>query len=240
MSWTGYGASDIGLRRDQNEDAFLVENERGWFAVADGLGGSAGGGIASKLAIIEFKSRLEELAKAGSKPDDQAGAAIIRGINNAIVDFGLTHKSTPNLATTFTALVILNPNKGYLLHAGDSRLYGFHDELGLTALTEEHTLATERRKQGQESINPEDGNVLVNCLGNLNTSWSEYRSIDLANYHAFLLCSDGLNKMVPHERLEQIMRGNWRDPKSCVGRLVDMALNVGGFDNITAVVINRQ
>ncbi|MCF7797700.1 MAG: protein phosphatase 2C domain-containing protein [Lentisphaeria bacterium] len=240
MFWTGYGATDVGLRRDQNEDAFLVDNERGWFAVADGVGGTPGGGIASKLAIIEFKSRLSELAKSASLVSDDTAPAVIRGINNAIVDFGLTHQSTPNLATTFTALVILTTNQGYLLHAGDSRLYGFHDELGLTALTAEHTLATERRNQGLESGRPEDENVLVNCMGNLNMNWTEYRSIDLANYDAFLLCSDGLNKMVPHDRLEQIMRGNWRDPQTCVGRMIDSALNVGGYDNTTAIMIKRQ
>lgn len=240
MSWTSYGATDVGLHRDHNEDAFLADNERGWFAVADGVGGTPGGGIASKLAIIEFKSRLEELAKSGSIPDDQTAPVIIRGMNNAIVDFGLTHRATPNLSTTFTALVVRNEDQGYLMHAGDSRLYGYHEEIGLTPLTEEHTLATERRQQGQEFVSPEDENVLVNCLGNLNMSWSEYRTIDLENYHAFLLCTDGLNKMVPHDRLEQIMRGNWRDPKTCVGRLIDMAINMGGRDNITALVLKRQ
>lgn len=238
MSLMSYGATDVGLHRDHNEDAFLADS-RGWFVVADGVGGSAGGAIASKLAISEFKARLEELSKSGARPDDQTAPIIIRGINNAIVDYGLTHRSTPNLATTLTALVILDSNQGYLLHAGDSRLYGFHDVHGLTPLTEEHTLATEKRRQGQEVINVEAENTLVNCMGNLNMSWSEYRSIDLDNYHAFLLCSDGLNKMVSHDRLEQIMRGNWRDPKSCVGRLIEMALNLGGYDNVTAIVVKR-
>lgn len=237
MSFFGFGATDIGNQRERNEDAFLVDNENAWFAVADGVGGSAGGQIASKLAINEFKLRMDE---AGNGLDDESGQRVLRGINNAIVDYGLTHLATPNLATTFTGLVLQNDEQGYLLHAGDSRLYGFQEERDLMPLTQEHTLANERRKQGQDFVDVDSENVLVNCMGNLSMYWSEYRRIDLANYTAFLICTDGLNKMVPQPRLEQIMRGNWRDPKICVTRLIDMALQLGGFDNVTAIVIKRQ
>jgi len=237
MLFFGFGATDIGNQRERNEDAFLVENEAGWFAVADGVGGSAGGHIACKLAIEEFKQRMTD---EGNGLTDESGQRVLRGINNAIVDYGLTHLSTPNLATTFTAFVIQNDHQGYLLHAGDSRLYGFHEERGLMPLTQEHTLANEKRKQGQDFVDVESENVLVNCMGNFSMTWTEYRQIDLANYDAFLICTDGLNKMVPQPRLEQIMRGSWREPKACVTRLIDMALQLGGFDNVTAIVIKRQ
>lgn len=237
MSFIGFGATDMGNQRERNEDAFLVENDRGWYAVADGVGGSAGGQIASKLAINEFKQRMDE---EGNGLNNESGQRVLRGINNAIVDYGLTHLSTPNLATTFTGFIIQNEAQGYLLHAGDSRLYGFHEERGLMPLTQEHTLANEKRKQGQDFVDIDSENVLVNCMGNLSMYWAEYRQIDLSNYNAFLLCSDGLNKMVPHTRLEQIVQGNWREPKACVTRLIDMALQLGGFDNVTAIVVKRQ
>jgi len=239
MSFIGFGATDLGNQRERNEDAFLVDNDQGWFAVADGVGGSAGGDIASKLAISEFQQRMEELDGGTTGLNEATAQRVLRGVNNAIVDYGLTHLSTPNLATTFTAFIVRNDTSGYLIHAGDSRLYGYHDSMGLMALTEEHTLATELRRQGQEFIDPEDENVLVNCLGNLSISWSEYRAVDLENYDALLICSDGLNKMVPHQRMERIMRGNWHDPRTCVTRLIDMSLQLGGFDNVTAIVIKR-
>jgi protein phosphatase len=228
------GSTHLGKRRRKNEDSYLVLQEPPLFVVADGMGGYAGGEVASALAVEEIGAFFGR-----ATPDEPAypgiprrGAEVVRAIRRANRRIYERAQDDPSLEGMGTTVVCarFSPNKQrlYLGHVGDSRCYLLRNDV-FSQVTTDHTAA-------QEGIPGPLGSTLTRALGvgpqvDIDLILAEPRPGD-----RYLLCSDGLNKMVPDERIREIVCGQ-DEPELAVEALVTAANAGGGRDNVTVVVV---
>jgi len=221
--------TDIGHVREGNEDSFTSMDPL--FAVADGMGGHAGGEVASGLAL----ETIERLFTRG----EGDLAEQVHEANRIVFERSVLDRSVAGMGTTLTA-ALLEGDRVRLAHVGDSRAYLLRDG-ELRQLTEDHTLVRRMVLEGElteaeAEVHPHR-NILTRVLGvgpdiEIDELWLDPRSGD-----RLLLCSDGLTGMVPDDRVGEILRAD-RDPQRAVDRLIREANEAGGVDNITAIVID--
>lgn len=236
MRLAAIGASDVGLRRRHNEDAFLVMPEAGLFAVADGLGGHASGEVASRMAVEELAGRFAGLP---GSPEERLRTAF--GLANQAVH--ARSQVDPLLAGMGTTLVAAHFAEGGTLavaHAGDSRAYLFRAG-ELRPLTEDHSLLQDFIRQSHPSPAEIEAyphkNVIVRALGMRETVEADVSLLALQEGDLVLLCCDGLHGMVSDEEVAGILRGEGGDILRANQLLVDAANQAGGVDNVTSVLI---
>jgi len=221
--------TDIGHVREGNEDSFISMDPL--FAVADGMGGHAGGEVASGLAL----ETIERLFTRG----EGDLAEQVHEANRVVFERSMLDRSVAGMGTTLTA-ALLEGERVRLAHVGDSRAYLLR-EGELRRLTEDHTLVHRMVLEGElteaeAEVHPHR-NILTRVLGvapdvEVDELWLDPRPGD-----RLLLCSDGLTGMVPDERVAEILRAE-RDPHRAVERLIREANEAGGVDNITVIVID--
>jgi serine/threonine protein phosphatase PrpC len=233
---TSFGATDIGLRRSQNEDAYTVVPERGFLAVADGMGGAAAGEVASRIFI---DTTLDVLS---CSPATEQDAIVLvqdafRRANEKIREYSTGDARFKNMGCT--AEVLTFHNEGFVLgHVGDSRTY-LHRKGKLRQLTRDHSLVQEQLEQGL--LAPDQArrhslrNVIFRAVGQ-----SESLAVDLIRGRGlsndiFLLCTDGLHDMVDDEIIRDILAVQEGIPAK-TAKLIEAARSAGGYDNITVVV----
>ena len=246
--------TDIGLKREQNEDCYIIINRNAkdtdiqnygmMFAVADGMGGHAGGEIASKMACRgmadyysektdwpegtgDFNARLETLRSCIDK------------VHNKIIDYGRINKEFEDMGTTLSALV-LTKNKALIAHVGDSRIYRLRQDF-FEQLTEDHSLLNDYIKA--KKLTPEEidnfphKNVIVRALGMKDMVTVDLTRHPVSEGDIYLMCSDGLSGMLnDQEILHTVLEIT--DPGDACKTLIQKANEAGGVDNIT-VIINR-
>jgi protein phosphatase len=223
--------SDVGLRREGNEDSAYAGPRL--LAVADGMGGAAAGEVASSVTI----ARLADL------DDDAPGTDILAALrekaeaaNDELHEIVEDNRALEGMGTTLTALLWDGGRLG-LAHVGDSRAYLFRDG-ELHRITRDHTLVQDLVDEGR--LAPDDvsthpqRSLLTRALDGrsepeLDLSLREVRAGD-----RYLLCSDGLSGVVSEETMSETLAE--ADPQVAVDRLIDLALRGGGPDNITVVV----
>ncbi len=236
--------SDLGKQRKNNEDACLRISDRGIYCVADGMGGQAGGDLASEAITTSLH---EVFAKAGPEEDGTLSRRIAlfrKAANQAskwIKNF-TDEKVIGQMGSTLVALVIdpRNPARAVGLHAGDSRLYRYRrGELKL--LTSDHSaVAAIAAKLGRDpaSIPAKYQNELLRCVGLGETVELEKTPVDVVSGDLFLICSDGLTRMLPDKSIAKILKRGAQDPISAVAQtLINGANEAGGRDNITVVLV---
>jgi len=251
---TSAGLTDVGRVRSSNEDRFFiaplaeVTGPGGavghLLAVADGVGGSRGGGVASTLAIETIErtgllplTRLaqEQAPRPGGVPDELR--ALFRRADTRLAEEVAQRPALRGMATTLTVALILGRTM-FVGHAGDSRCYVLRSG-GLRRVTKDHTVAAELARSGL--VEPEHiadhpfRNVLSNCVGYGAKLEVELHEVDLAPGDTVLLCSDGLTGMVPSPDIAAILRATKQPDRACQA-LVTRANALGGDDNVTAVV----
>lgn len=227
-----HGDTDRGLRRRQNEDALLLLPERGLLAVADGMGGYSGGQVASALAIDALReSFLKEdaLAPAAGKGPRRALEVVsaMQRANEAVFTAARAQPELRDMGTTLVALRYL-PNKQriYVGHVGDSRCYRLRGG-ELRQLTTDHAL----KEIGLVGPNEND---LFKAIG-IEDDVAVDVIVDKPMLgDIYLFCSDGLTKMVAHERIRELLLE--ADGEAAVYGLIEQANDAGGKDNITVVV----
>lgn len=236
------GKTDIGSMREENQDALGdLELDGGVFmAVADGMGGYAGGSLAAKLAIETLLEFVEETWD----PEKIDPAALlrqaIREANRAVREKALSDKELQDMGTTCVCVIVWQ-GKLYLGHVGDSRAYLFRQGR-LTLLTEDHTVIQQLIKKGkvgplEASYHPSAG-ILMRCLGQLQEVEPDVTGPeDLLDGDRVLLCSDGLTGMVYEDEIAQVLTD--RDMGRALDTLIKMANEAGGFDNITVQILQR-
>jgi protein phosphatase len=222
-------ATDIGQVREGNEDAYLVLDPL--FAVADGMGGHRGGEVASSLAL-ETVQRLFE-GEEGSLTDQ------VELANRAVFERSQADREVSGMGTTLTAALI-EGNRARLAHVGDSRAYLLRDG-ALTLLTEDHTLVHRMVQEGEitesEAEMHPHRSILTRALGVEETLEVDEAFVDLREGDRLLLCTDGLTSMVDDERIREVL-STVPDPREAAERLVRVANEAGGIDNITVVVLD--
>jgi protein phosphatase len=234
------GSSDCGQVREHNEDTFRIDSERGLFAVADGIGGHAAGEVASSMAV---ETLFKTLSSANSEDagfcNTETLKSAIELANTTVYQNARMHKERKGMGTTLT-FMYLDHFQFYLGHVGDSRAYRLRRG-DLTQLTRDHTWADMQVRAGvlsqQEAEHARMRHILVKSLGIEATIEPDIVLVDTKPQDRFLLCSDGLSDFVEHNELRNILAGKG-PPAEITRRLVAKANTVGGYDNITAVVID--
>ncbi len=212
----------VGLLRDRNEDAHAVDTERGLFIVADGMGGHPAGDVASRIAV---DACLEELTpgRLGRNPVDALLQDVLRSAHQAIRDDADEHPDRAGMGTTIVAAHIDAERTLTVGHVGDSRIYLWASG-GLRVLTQDHSLPGKRR------------NVLTQALGTRGPVSPDTTTHVVDHGDRFLLCTDGLTSMLGDAEIGRTL-GRARDVDDACARLVTCALEAGGRDNVTAVVV---
>ena len=228
--------SNVGLVRAHNEDSFMT-GQHVW-AVADGMGGQAAGGMASRIAIdcLAGRDRLGPL-------DQEELTSLLGRINHEILAYGVGHPSAAGLGTTIAgiALVAMGGLHHWLVfHIGDSRVYRLTDGR-LILETIDHSEVQSLMNQGvisaAEARSHPKRNVLNRCLGSRQVPKADMRLIPYCPGDRLLICSDGLTTEVPDDMTEAVLLSA-PEPKDAVDELVGGALARGGRDNITVIVVD--
>jgi serine/threonine protein phosphatase PrpC len=242
------GVTDVGRRRDHNEDAFLVDPEAGLFVVADGMGGHAGGGTASSIAVETIRSQIRS-ARAAEPALFRADMAeqavrvteVLRlAVEAACRDIFRAGSEDPSLAgmgTTVTAVVVAGRG-AYVAHVGDSRCYLCRGGR-IFQISEDHSLVNEQLKAGaiteEEARSSRFRNIITRSVGFEEEVEVDVLGFELAPGDQLVLCCDGLSNLVEDD---EILRTVTDEPLSRSPEyLVGLANDRGGDDNITVIVV---
>jgi len=229
--------SDIGLNRQTNEDAWLVRPPL--FAVADGMGGAQAGEVASRVAL----QTLSGAAATIDPRDPAAGEALLAAAHRAnrrVWELSREYPSQAGMGTTLTALTLC-ARGARLAHIGDSRAYVLRGG-ELRQITDDHSLVAEMVRSGELAEGQAPGHplrsVLSRALGTEPEPQIDLLDVDLEPGDVILLCSDGLTGPVPADRIAELLGRD--DPENAAEALVAAALDAGGPDNITVVVVRLE
>jgi protein phosphatase len=223
------GRTDIGWVRQENQDAILTGEEL--VAVADGLGGHAGGAVASTLAT----GLLSAGFTGGSLDELTTG---VRAANWVVRQRAADSPELEGMGTTMCAAGLLADGTLALVNVGDSRAYLAH-EGSVRRLTEDHTVAAELVRNGEltpaEAAGHPQRHILTRALGMGPGLQIDASCRPAAPGDLLLLCSDGLFNLVPDDEIgSQLVSGS--TPQETVDALVELALARGGDDNVSVVV----
>ena len=248
LSWAA--RTDPGLRRAHNEDCHGARPDLGLFVVADGVGGHAGGRIASRLAVDAIVNAAEstasqEPAKGGPGPLDPAlslaGNRLRAGFdlaNRRIAERVAAAAELRDMATTAVALLV-DGLTAALAHAGDSRAY-LHRPTGLTRLTRDHSWVEEQVRAGALSAAAAREhpwrNIVTRVLSAEEGAAPETTELTLRRGDRLLLCTDGLSSVLPADTIRGVLSDHG-DLQAACDAFVRLANARGGPDNITAVIV---
>ena len=231
--------TDRGLneRRPLNEDSFLVDNERCIFAVADGVGGSEAGEVASQTAIEvldeAFRHQLD-----GADIEDLMELAIQRA-NASINRMSREHTKLSMMATTIVALH-LDGKVATIGHVGDSRLYRLAPSGELVRETDDHSIVEEEVRAGrmtpEQAVNHPSKNVISRALGAEETVEVDLKRIEVEDGTCFLLCSDGITRHIPDNEIRGVLSRE-SDLAAACAELKRRCYQRGAEDNLTAVIV---
>ncbi|WP_233581317.1 PP2C family serine/threonine-protein phosphatase [Acidipila sp. EB88] len=237
---TATALTHVGQVRRTNQDAWSYSLEAGLFAVCDGMGGMAGGEIASQIAVEAF---VEHLAPV---PEAQRTARLVTqavcAANRRVQARAAHERALQGMGTTLVALALCAANKAAIVHVGDSRCYRWRHG-SLEACTEDHSLIAEQIRNGvlteaQAALSPMR-NVITRAVGTRRSVLPEVQMLLLEPGDVFLLCSDGLCRELPDAAIAGLLRGDAPLPERNRA-LVEAALAAGGRDNVTSMLVRIE
>jgi protein phosphatase len=234
----GYGQTDPGLVRTNNEDAYVIDSGSGFSLVVDGMGGAAAGELAAQIfadtAVEVFENSRQRTQSAAAEKVQQ----VFQLANRKILDHVAAYPEHKGMGCTAELVVFCN--SGFVIgHMGDSRTYRWRKGI-LQQLTRDHSLVQEQIDQGIITANEARSHSLRHIILRA-VGVHEQPALDLLMGQAdladlFLLCSDGLSDMLEDQRIAHILAESaGLDRKS--QHLIDAALAAGGKDNVTVVII---
>jgi serine/threonine protein phosphatase PrpC len=240
LQWSG--ATDVGRVRSNNQDRYLARPEVGLWVVADGMGGHQGGEIASLTACEALAVHFTRDADGRATVDDVVDA--IETANRAVHDKGNDDPDLTGMGTTVVAIAVVDDDGGDELFAianvGDSRAYRMSDGL-FEQMTEDHSLVADMVREG--SLSAEDAathpqrNILTRVLGVYDEVPVDVITVIPRPGDRFVLCSDGLFNEVTDDGIAAVLR-RLADPTEAADELVRLAVQAGGRDNVTVVVVD--
>ncbi len=241
--------TDVGVIRDHNEDSAYADPEGDFFIVADGMGGHAAGEVASKMAVEAVTAALQEardeIATFARAPSDQGRRALVSALENAVrqahqsvYQRGAAETDKQGMGTTLDVVLIAG-SEAFVAHVGDSRTYLVRDRRA-AQITTDHTVAEVLVIEGKLSIEEAQisplRTILVNAIGVAPDVGVEMAHVRLRTGDRLLLCSDGLHDYFPLEQeVSDYVSEN--DPDEAMVKMVTVAKNRGGHDNITGIVL---
>ncbi len=245
------GRTNMGRVRTNNEDSFCVDKDLGLFLVADGMGGHSSGEVASRMAVEITKETYERSLTSKDLPLvgkhdpglSMGGNRILSAIrlaNRAI--FELAEKD-PRCYGMGTTLVGLLAEKDHLVqfHVGDSRIYRMRGG-EVQQITEDHSLVAQQLKLGllteEEAKASRAKNVITRALGVLKEVEVDLELLEWVEGDTYLLCSDGLSDLVTPPDMIEVLARHGEDLEASAEALIQVALERGGHDNVTAVLVH--
>ncbi len=237
--------TDIGLKREQNEDNFLAkiyDEDVALFIVADGLGGYSSGEVASKVAINTIRDNFEQNIETLKKSDEENIKKFLEQLviiaNEKIYNLQKSNKKYNGMGTTIVLVTKLK-NKLYYESVGDSRMYYINENKDtIEQITVDDTYVNELLKKNlikkSEVATHPQKHMLTKALGIFGKIDAQVKILGVDKGY-ILLCSDGLTNMLSNEDILQTIRDN--NFVILSDKLVDFANINGGMDNITAVVV---
>jgi protein phosphatase len=237
----GIGKTDTGMVRRSNQDSYYINNQHSFYIVADGMGGHAGGEVASKMCVDEFKESLET-SDIKLNYDADFHIFLERTLNKActrIYEKSLEHPDLKGMGTT-ASCAFIRDNRIHCGHVGDSRIYliraGFIYQLSV-----DHSLVSEQLKAGviteEMATNHQLKNVITRSIGYQEEEFVDTFSQEVEWGDIILLCSDGLHGKISDQEIVNLCSS---DIKTSPERLIQLANDRGGEDNISVIVVTVE
>ncbi|MBV8756882.1 MAG: protein phosphatase 2C domain-containing protein [Deltaproteobacteria bacterium] len=250
-SIVGAAETNVGKVRDHNEDSHFIDPETGIFVVCDGMGGHAAGEVASAIAVQTVREAwasdatqkvAEQWLQRGTpEAHKRLLSAITQGVvdaHDAIIAETKADRGKTGMGTTIVGCMVVGGEMVFA-HCGDSRAYLVRDGIAMQ-LTEDHTLLARLLAAGVDVDTEGEGSrfksMLTNALGIGQECKASTFVVPLADGDRFLLCSDGITEYVKEHEIGEVL-GKAPSPARAAQKLVDMALDRGGGDNATALVV---
>ena len=243
------GLTDVGRKRDHNEDYLLINSELSIAIVCDGVGGHAAGEVASRLTTEVINNHLIShqilIREFEQNPDKKNGKKIKSLIQEAVVKAcgevwyeATQDKNKKGMGTTLVMMMTAGAH-AFIAHVGDSRNY-LYRQGEVHQLTEDHSYVNEMVKQGvltkEQAAKSPHANVITRCIGQSEFVQVDILQMELLDGDRFLLCSDGLCEYMPDKEFARIIESE-REINKLPKTFIDFANKRGGKDNITAVVL---
>ncbi len=246
MTFEYFGMTDKGLVREKNEDSYIIDDSINFAAVADGMGGHKGGEIASKMAVNITYERLIYYLKENLKPEiiakdyTKETSLLLSAVNyaNAQIFTKAQTSDIKGMGTTLTS-VFVNGSLASFVHIGDSRAYLIRGK-EIVQITDDDSFVMEQYRLGNITLEEAEKspfkNILTKALGTKRDNSYFIKEEKIFTQDIILLSTDGLTRMLTdREILNTITKIN--DLKKAAERLVEMANQMGGEDNITLILI---
>jgi serine/threonine protein phosphatase PrpC len=239
INYLAAALTERGRKRSSNEDAFGYSVEDGVFVVCDGMGGAAGGEIASSIAVDEMLRIFSNAADAAPMPlrADQA----ISVANKAIYSRSERNFRLSGMGTTLVALVV-EGSHAWILNIGDSRGYRLRNHC-IEQITLDHSLVEEQVRLGQmtstEALRSPLRNIITRALGTHGNVTPDVFELQAEPGDLFLLCSDGLTRELSEDAIQTLLDADLSLDDLC-SSLVTAANKAGGHDNITCLLVRAQ
>lgn len=250
-SWHGVGLTDRGRVRTSNQDAFAILNECGVWILADGMGGRAGGDIASRMTVDGLAADLSQGlgTRMSESTELESRCALLRQVvhmsNQAVRTEASRRPELLGMGTTLVILMILPRPKptALLAHVGDSRAYCLRSG-ALIQITRDHSFVEESLRDGimtqTEALDHPLRHMLTRAVGPEIEVETEITVQGLTPQDIFLLCTDGLTKMLPDRIIRDIVSQPGASSPQMCRALIDEANAHGGKDNTTVVLVKNE
>jgi serine/threonine protein phosphatase PrpC len=246
------GLTDVGLKREGNEDSFSIDEGLNLYIVADGMGGHLAGEVASRTAVdlINKSYRKWKSSETPEKeifgfPDaslSRSGNYILGGIqlaNKVIHEMATHHKEYKGMGTTIAVLAVI-PGLIISANAGDSPIYMIRNGR-IEKISKDHNFVAEQVEMGlmteEEASESPMKHVLTKNLGSYEDLDPDIFEIEPAKNDRFVLCSDGLTDLVTDEEILRMVEDE-QEPEFLCRNFIDLALKRGGHDNTTVVTVS--
>jgi serine/threonine protein phosphatase PrpC len=242
--------SDVGQKRHHNEDCVFTNEYLGLFAVADGMGGHAAGEVASGAAIATLSEFVAQahgdinitwplpIREEFSRSENVLHTAVALA-NQQVCSLAGENAAFGGMGTTVAAIYFTG-DRAHICHVGDSRVYLMREGV-LECLTQDHSWVNEQVQRHiiseEEARNHRWRNVITRALGNRQDVEIDLKSYQVKPGDSLLICSDGLTTMLADEDIAEALADSDSEPQAICERLVKMANEAGGLDNVSVVIV---
>ena len=235
LSWSSTGITDTGKVRKHNEDSMLERPEIGLWVVADGMGGHAAGDVASQMIVSTLKKVHEgiELNRMVNDIEDR-----LIEVNRRLIEKANSSSKKTTIGSTVVSMIAYR-NFCIYIWAGDSRLYRLRDGQ-LRQITTDHSQVEMYVEKGlisreEAAVHPH-GNMITRAVGAMDELFLDMDIQEIQKNDRYLLCSDGLTKHITDFELEDILSEGGHE--ECCQTLINLTLERGAGDNVTAIVVD--